>query len=143
MSLKFDSHNSTSPPSTKALSLLRSSLSNPYPPNKSSAPLDFKLDVVESAPTPDQLKTILSYVSPNGSSPAAGVFLSAHPSAPASGEQPDSLSGISGLGGKNPNAFEWPIVVDWDNGKASIGDVEGVKDILERLRKKRDGEAES
>jgi hypothetical protein len=37
--------------------------------------------------------------------------------------------------------LKWPIVVDWEGGKAAIGDVEGVKGILENLRKKRDGES--
>lgn len=40
----------------------------------------------------------------------------------------------------NPNVFKWPVVVDWTGGRASIGDVEGVKEILEALRKERDGE---
>jgi hypothetical protein len=31
--------------------------------------------------------------------------------------------------------------VDWTGGRASIGDVEGVKEILEAIRKERDGEA--
>jgi hypothetical protein len=30
--------------------------------------------------------------------------------------------------------------VDWTSGKASIGDVEGVKGILEAIRMRRDGE---
>jgi hypothetical protein len=38
--------------------------------------------------------------------------------------------------------MRWPIVVDWLGGKASIGDVEGVKGILETLRQRRDGETE-
>jgi len=44
------------------------------------------------------------------------------------------------LGNKNPNSLKWPIVVDWTGGRASIGDVEGVKAILEAIRKERDGE---
>jgi len=32
-------------------------------------------------------------------------------------------------------------VVDWNTGHASVGDVEGVKAILEKLRQRRDGEA--
>jgi hypothetical protein len=35
--------------------------------------------------------------------------------------------------------LKWPIVVDWAGGRATAGDAEGVKDILEYLRK-RDGE---
>jgi len=44
------------------------------------------------------------------------------------------------IAGRNPGSFRWPVVVDWTGGNASVGDAEGVKDILERLRKKRDGE---
>lgn len=51
------------------------------------------------------------------------------------------MSGIANLGTQNPNAMRWPIVVDWTGGRASIGDVEGVKGILEMLRQKRDGES--
>ncbi|KAK7460617.1 hypothetical protein VKT23_009337 [Stygiomarasmius scandens] len=137
-------HHPSSPPSNKALALLRSAISGPYPPGKSSAPpLDYKLEVVEAPPTADQLRTILSYVAPSkGSSfpSASSVFLSAHPSAPTGPDQPHDVSAIRELGIKNPNALKWPIVVDWTGGKASIGDVEGVKSLLETLRKKRDGE---
>ncbi|KAF8963285.1 thioredoxin-like protein [Flammula alnicola] len=133
-------HHPSSPPSTKALNLLRSSLSGPYPPeNAKGQPLDFKLDVVESAPTSDQLKTILSYLPSKAVNPSM-VFLSAHPSAPSAAEQPTSVKGIAELAESNPNAIKWPIVVDWEDGKASIGDVEGVKGILETIRKRRDGE---
>ncbi|KAF4590436.1 hypothetical protein EYR38_009737 [Pleurotus pulmonarius] len=129
------SHNPTSPPSTKALSLLRSSLSSPYPSGKANAPpLHFNLEVIESPPTSDQLRTISSFLPK--SSPSS--FLSAHPS---TASETPNISEIVGLAKKNPNTFKWPIVVDWAAGKASVGDVEGVKEILENLRKQRDGEA--
>ena len=70
------------------------------------------------------------------------VFLSAHPSAPSTFDQPTTTQGIAELAEKNPLAIKWPIVVDWSIGKVSIGDVEGVKGILETLRQKRDGEYE-
>jgi hypothetical protein len=134
------SHYPSSQPSTKALTLLRSSLSSPYPSNNpKSQPLQFNLDVVESPPTTDQLQTILSYFPSKAVSPAH-VLLSAHPSAPSFEERPTTLSGIVQLAQENPQAVKWPIVVDWDGGKAAIGDIEGVKGILEHLRKKRDGE---
>lgn len=44
------------------------------------------------------------------------------------------------LAEKNKNALRWPIVVDWEDGQVAVGDVEGVKRILEKIRKKRDGE---
>jgi len=52
------------------------------------------------------------------------------------------LKGIVELAKENPNALKWPIVVDWEDGKVAVGDVDGVKGILEHLRKKRDGEIE-
>lgn len=47
---------------------------------------------------------------------------------------------MSDLVTKNPEAFKWPLVVDWNGGRASVGDVDGVKTILEALRQRRDGE---
>ena len=125
--------------------MLRASLSTPYPPSKPDAPpLDFNLEVIESKPpTPDQLQTILSYVTPKDASavpPSYATFLSSHPSAPGMGEQPQNASGVAELGTKNPNALKWPVVVDWNGGQASVGDVEGVAKMLESLRQRRDGE---
>ncbi|KAJ6544837.1 thioredoxin-like protein [Mycena vulgaris] len=134
-------HNPKSPPSVKALGLLRSALSAPYPPGKeAAAPLQFNLDVVEATPTADQLSAILSYLpSKHDTSPSpASVFLSAHPSsASADGA---SLAAVSSIGRDKPSTFKWPVVVDWNAGKASVGDVDGVAGILELLRQKRDGE---
>lgn len=67
------------------------------------------------------------------------ALLSVHPSVPAT-EQPTTLKEIAELAEKNPKALKWPIVVNWNDGQASIGGVDGVNDILETLRKKRDGE---
>jgi arsenate reductase-like glutaredoxin family protein len=136
-------HHPSSPPSNKALALLRASLSSPYPPtNPSSKPLQFDLEVVESTPpTADQLTTILSYL-PTGSSSAA-VFLSSHPAAPAGDEKPNNVAAVVKLANQNPNVLKWPVVVDWTGGRASIGDVEGVKGILEEVRRLRDGENKS
>ncbi|EJF58734.1 hypothetical protein DICSQDRAFT_148939 [Dichomitus squalens LYAD-421 SS1] len=141
-------HNPSSPASAKALSLLRSALSSPYPPSKPSAPpLNFNLEVIENKPpTKDQLRTILSYVpakSPSGTggiapAPSAETLLSSHPTVD---ERPHDVEGVATLANRNPNALKWPIVVDWHNGRASIGDVGGVQQILEELRRKRDGEA--
>ncbi|KAF9072393.1 thioredoxin-like protein [Rhodocollybia butyracea] len=133
-------HYPSSPASQRALNMLRSAVSGPFPAGKaSSPPLDFELEVVEAPPTSDQLRTIMSYISgPGQRASAASVFLSAHPSTPYGSEAPQSMSAIHDIGAKNPHALKWPIVVDWAAGKASIGgDVEG---ILESLRKKRDGE---
>ncbi|KAJ8490107.1 hypothetical protein ONZ45_g13321 [Pleurotus djamor] len=132
-------HNPTSPPSTKALGLLRASVSGPYPPgNKGASPLAFNLEVIESPPTADQLRTISSFI-PSKSSSSTSLFLSAHPS---SSEAPQSVSEIVKLAKQNPNTLKWPIVVDWSSGKAAIGSVDSVEGILEHLRKQRDGEIE-
>lgn len=133
------SHRSTSPPSNTALALLRSSLSGPYPPNKpASPPLEFNLEVVESPPTSDQMSTIMSYLPTKRTSPSA--FLSAHPASSGESDSAQTFSTVSEISRQNPNAMKWPIVVDWSGGQASIGDVDGVKGILEILRQKRDGE---
>ncbi|KAF4623101.1 hypothetical protein D9613_002338 [Agrocybe pediades] len=135
-------HKPSSPSSSQAVHLLRSALSEPYPPGSKDGkgqPLAFQLEVLESAPNPDQLNTILSYLPSRATNPSM-LFLSAHYSAPSGAEQPSSVKAIAELGQKNPNALKWPIVVNWLDGQASVGDVEGVKQILERLRKKRDGE---
>ncbi|KAH0834125.1 hypothetical protein J3R83DRAFT_11415 [Lanmaoa asiatica] len=139
------SHHPSSPPSVKALAMLRASLSAPYPSTKPDAPpLEFNLEVIESKPpTPDQLRTILSYVTPKDANAATSsymTFLSSHPSAPGSEEQPQSAACIAELGAQNPNALKWPVVVDWNGGRASIGDVDGVAKLLEALRRRRDGE---
>ncbi|KAG6896027.1 hypothetical protein C0992_010777 [Termitomyces sp. T32_za158] len=133
-------HQPFSPPSTKALNLLRSSLSAPYPPGQAEKKsLDFNLDVIEGPPTSDQMKTILSYLPSKAVSPSL-AFLSAHYATPTGSERPEGVSAIANLAQDNPNALKWPIVVDWHGGQAAIGDIEGVKGILETLRKKRDGE---
>lgn len=120
--------------------MLRDSLSGPYPVGSGKGqPLEFQLEVVESPPNSAQLGTIMSYLPSKAANPSM-VFLSAHPSAANITEEPTTLKGIAALAEANPNAFKWPIVVDWVDGKASIGNAEGVKEILESIRKKRDGE---
>jgi Protein of unknown function (DUF1687) len=119
--------------------MLRAAISGPFPA-KDSPPLEYNLEVIESAPTSDQIQTILSYMPSKATSPSM-VFLSAHPSSGGGEERPQTVEGILKLAEKNPKALRWPIVVDWIDGKAAVGDVEGVKGILEHLRKKRDGEA--
>ncbi|CCL98807.1 uncharacterized protein FIBRA_00812 [Fibroporia radiculosa] len=138
-------HNPSSPPSNAALQLLRTAVSSPYPPTKATnPPLKFNLEVVENAPpTSDQLRTIMSYLPADPLStdaPTPASLLSAHPTVHT---RPTSAEGVLRLATQNINALKWPIVVDWDGGRAAVGDVEGVKRILEELRKKRDGEVGS
>lgn len=82
------------------------------------------------------MKTILSYL-PSSASPSA--FISSHPTSSGSDGKVTSKT-LTELASKNPSALKWPIVVDWMGGRASIGDVDGVKGILEAIRKDRDGE---
>lgn len=132
------SHNPSSTQSRRALDLLRSSLTSTYPPEQPGAgPLEFDLEVVESTPTPDQINTILSYL-PTRSS-ISSTFISAHPSSAGEGSQVTSKT-LAELAKKNPSLLKWPIVVDWLNGRASVGDVDGVRQMLEAIRKERDGE---
>ncbi|KAJ7600980.1 thioredoxin-like protein [Mycena floridula] len=134
-------HNASSAASNKALNLLKASLSSPYPSNKpDGVPLAFNLDVCEAVPTADQLRTILDYriTQARNSKPTPSIFVSAHPAA----DRTDlTVEKISEMANSNAKSFNWPLVVDWDSGRASVGsDVEGVKELLESLRKKRDGE---
>ncbi|KAI0338642.1 hypothetical protein BDW22DRAFT_1432436 [Trametopsis cervina] len=129
-------HSPSSPPSVAALKLLQSALSGPYPADKPSAqPLKFNLEVIEEQPpTPDQFRTISEYLP----SASPETFVSSHPTADS---RPTSADAVNKLAAKNPRALKWPIVVDWTAGKAAVGNVEGVKSILEEIRKQRDGEA--
>ena len=68
------------------------------------------------------------------------VFLSAHSSAVNIAEQLTTSEEIATLAETNPNAFKWPFVIDLMDGKASIGNTEGVKEILKLIPKKRNGE---
>nr|VWO97059.1 Mixed-linked glucanase [Ganoderma boninense] len=141
-------HNTSSPASKNALNLLRSAVSSPYPSTKPSAPpLNFNLEVIENQPpTGDQLRTILSYLPSRSPASTAGIadqltaeaLLSSHPTVESRPQDPDA---VVALASKNPNALKWPIVVDWNNGRAAVGDIDGVKQLLEELRKTRDGEA--
>ncbi len=105
------------------------------------------MEVIENQPpTGDQLRSILSYLpstSPTGPGgiadpPTAEALLSSHTTVDSRPRDPD---GVVVLASKNPNALKWPIVVDWHNGRAAVGDLGGVKQLLEELRKTRDGEA--
>lgn len=51
-----------------------------------------------------------------------------------------TLAKVSELGRTTPSALRWPVVVDWMGGRAAIGDVDGVKQMLDALRKEQFGE---
>jgi len=88
-----------------------------------------ELDVVENAPNADQLKTIMGYLK---STNPAMAFLSAHPAAQVIQGGQD-LKQVAELAQSNANALKWPVVVDWEGGRASVGDVEGVRRLLDEL----------
>jgi len=124
-------HYAKSAPSVRAVNLLKAAVGEGYPPGK---PLSFNLDVVESAPNADQMSIISRYTSNPLSS-----FLSAHPTSSSSSSSGTAESMAQEFT-KNPNSMRWPVVVDWDNGRAVVGDADRVKSvILEGLRKDRDG----
>ncbi|KAL5478847.1 hypothetical protein ACEPAI_2124 [Sanghuangporus weigelae] len=127
-------HHPSSPQSSRAVELLRSALVDPYPPGSESGPLDFELEVVESAPTSDQVKTILSYLPSSSAGPS--TFISSHPSSSGIGAESQVTSKtLAELARSNPSALKWPIVVDWMGGRANVGDVDGVRAILDAIRK--------
>jgi hypothetical protein len=72
--------------------------------------------------------------------PDLSTFISSHPTSPNLSDRPKNAEDIAALVRKNPNVFKWPVVVDWSAGRAAVGDVDGVKGILEAIQKKRDGE---
>lgn len=130
----LQSHHPSSVLSRRAVDLLRSALINPYPPgnDQGKGPLEFDLEITESAPNKDQVKTILSYL-PSPSASLSSTFLSAHPSSINISEGVSSQT-LSEIARSNPGALKWPIVVDWNNGRASIGNMDGVKKILDEIR---------
>lgn len=128
-------HSPASPPSLQALKLLQAAKTGPYPPSSNKS-LEFDLEVVEDTPTADQLSTILNYTKQS-----FGSLLSAHPSSSSPlSERPSTIRALHDVFRKYPKAMKWPVVVNWDDGQVAVGDVEGVKGILESLRRKRDGE---
>ncbi|KAF7504930.1 hypothetical protein GJ744_001577 [Endocarpon pusillum] len=70
----------------------------------------FELDITEAPPTKDQLKSIFEYV---GGSKAAQLVKGAS-------SQSDALRKLQ----ENPDSFLRPVVVDWNQGKAVVGDNE-------------------
>ena len=62
------------------------------------------------------------------------VFISSHPSSSGIGEGRVTSKTLAELARSNPHALKWPIVVDWMGGRASVGDLDGVKAILDAIR---------
>jgi len=129
-------HHAKSPASLRAVNVLKRASAEGYPFGSDKA-LDFKLEVVEATPNPDQMNIISSYTS----KPASSLLASAHPTSSESSS--GDAKHVHEQASQNPMNLKWPIVVDWENGRAVIGDsgeAERTKSvILEGLRKDRDG----
>ncbi|KAF2839849.1 hypothetical protein M501DRAFT_1003325 [Patellaria atrata CBS 101060] len=80
--------------------------------------VEFDLDVVEQPPTSDQLKSILEYL---GSGSAGKVVKGAS-------DEGDALKKLK----QNGDAFQRPVVVNWNKGKAVMGENES--EILRLLK---------
>jgi len=82
----------------------------------------FELEVTESAPTPDQLKSILEYV---GSGKAGQLVEGA-------ASESDALRKVKENGG----SFIRPVTVDWSEGRAVIGyDQSEILNLLKMSKK--------
>ncbi|KAL1606635.1 hypothetical protein SLS60_004041 [Paraconiothyrium brasiliense] len=81
--------------------------------------MEFELDVTEAPPTSDQLKSILDYL--GGPGAASKVISGAK-------DEADAMRRLKADG----ETFLRPVVVDWNQGKAVIGENES--EILSMLR---------
>jgi len=79
---------------------------------------EFELDVTESAPTSDQLRSILEYL---GGKPASAVVQGAR-------DEADAMKKLK----ENADSFTRPLTVDWNNGRAVVGD--NKSEILNMIR---------
>ncbi|OIW30842.1 DUF1687-domain-containing protein [Coniochaeta ligniaria NRRL 30616] len=125
-------HKSNTPASTKVLTLLKQVSANASEAatedqaSDHSAQTDpkraeFDLDVTEKPPTPDQLRTILDYVG--------------NPSAVISGAS--TVDEAMKKFKQDAESFKRPVVVDWNNGKAAVGDNKSeILKMLDALPKK-------
>ncbi|KAI6799626.1 hypothetical protein KC363_g2760 [Hortaea werneckii] len=71
---------------------------------------EFNLDVQETPPTPDQLTSILDYLGPS----KAGTVV----------EEATGTSDALRKFNAKQQAFQRPVTVDWNNGRAVVGDDE-------------------
>ena len=81
------------------------------------------MEITEAAPTPDQLKSIFEYV---GAGKAAQLVKGAS-------SQSDALRKLK----EDGENFQRPVIVDWNSGKAVVGDNES--EILKLLKEKPSG----
>ncbi|KLU83348.1 hypothetical protein MAPG_02410 [Magnaporthiopsis poae ATCC 64411] len=85
---------------------------------------EFDLQITEDAPTPDQLQTILEYIG----APSVGAVIKG------ARTPTDALK----LYKQKPDSFQWPLVVDWNNGRAAAGaDESKILKMLNELNKEK------
>ena len=153
-------HNTKSSHSTHILQLLRSSLSNPYVPQRIAAarakneasgtltaqkmpqrPLEFNLDISTAPPTVDQYQTMLQYLRSQQpipsitGPPSLSRFLVKH------SQQVSSADELADLASRSPEAVRWPVVVHWDDGLVAIEKEEEVDHILDVIYEQSNGKA--
>ncbi|KAH8705576.1 thioredoxin-like protein [Talaromyces proteolyticus] len=128
-------HKPSLPTSTRVLNILRTASANAGETatidqasdhsdhNKLQKELrgEFELDVTEAVPTSDQLNSIIDYLQAKGVNPSA-VMEGAK-------DKADALKKLKEFGDRG---FIRPVVVDWVNGRATVGDNES--EILKLVR---------
>ncbi|KAF2465881.1 uncharacterized protein BDR25DRAFT_306384 [Lindgomyces ingoldianus] len=125
-------HKPSSQPSTRVLTLLKQanaqSVAHATEDQASSHQAqskleraEFTLDVTEAPPTADQLKNILEYLGSPLSGAAGKVIRGAV-------DESDAMRKLK----EDADAFQRPLVVDWHQGKAVVGENES--EILALLR---------
>ncbi|KAI1842592.1 hypothetical protein JX265_012584 [Neoarthrinium moseri] len=122
-------HKASSPASVRVANLLKQVSANASEPATEDQASDhtpqtdpkrqeFDLEITESAPTPDQLKSILEYV---GTGKISSVISGAS-------SEKDALRKFK----ESNDNFKRPVVVDWNNGKAVAS--ESDSEILKMLK---------
>ncbi|KAJ1336053.1 DUF1687 domain-containing protein [Microdochium nivale] len=121
-------HKAGSPASTRAAALLKQISANAssfatedqasdHTPQTAKPRDEFELNITEDLPTEDQLRTILGYVGP---SKVGSVVKGAS-------SESDAIKKFK----SSTDAFQHPVIVDWNNGKAVVGGQES--EILKLL----------
>ncbi|KAH8169899.1 hypothetical protein LIA77_10443 [Sarocladium implicatum] len=114
-------HKPSNPASTRVATLLKQASANAqagatedqasdHSHQSHPAREEFELNITEDAPTQDQVQTILDYV---GESKVQSIIKGAQ-------DQKDALKRFK----ENKESFQRPVTVDWNNGKAVVGDSE-------------------
>ncbi|KAI4120296.1 MAG: hypothetical protein LQ338_007115 [Usnochroma carphineum] len=111
-------HKASSPASVRAQTLLKQvsahasetateDQATDHAPQNKVQRTEFELNVTEDPPTSDQLRTILEYVG-SGAGRAGQIVEGA-------ADEADALRKLK----EDPNKFRRPVIVDWNNGRAS------------------------